>query len=715
MRRKRPHGALAGLRAVLAARREKQKVKEDASTAENEKKDASKTDKQDKDSSETDKKQASSTTYNEDEGSQDKNYSSSTNNMITLVEDDDKVNLKAKGPPKDGTLEDKSKDDEMVEEEDNEEGEEDIAKDEVKEEANLVLKEVEPWTKNEANLVISEDKTQGSKAAPGKERQPSEAGIPSESERESEKVGSELLPVVKEEEKDEVGKEEGEEVGKGEENEKDERPPPFDDLPVNVAPITEDETFPSSFVDHHHHQSPTNLTEFNSTQTASIESSLKAGTHTGSNNGIKSSQNTSENTVASIEIFPEEFNVKSEHEAEIPFQESSKRESTPAPSDATLNRLTTTDATPTASGVDSLLDQVWSGQYGVSEAVLDDTTDSTSTDREILTTKSISMGDEEKETDAPPLAPSDAWLVDIWVTSSPSRVEFAPNMATIDPDAGLDSSLLAIDGPSVIHKAGNSSIVRVTDQFEDMQTNATHQDPTEKEENSGLENTSLPMFVLPSPMFSTESFDDETTQAASLGSISGITFHTTTTTTQPSIPGGPTSISGEAYSDLATSGEILDENLEVVTPAAAGTELFITNPTPTAESTNETDLLSASENGKYFDESTQFADLTGNLSTATHSIFAANGTEANLKDTISPGNGKGNGDLVVALPTGVVKAPTKDPELQIQQEATGGKGDLRPNEEKGEIVDLRPNEENGANFSSPFWVWPSAEDPWVWL
>ena len=134
--------------------------------------------------------------------------------MTTLVEDDNKVNLKAGSPPEDGTLEDKGKDDVMAEEgiekdkeEDGEEGGEDIAKEEVKGEANFThfLEGIEPWEKNESvnpvknqthfvtttNVIFSSVK--GIKAAPAKERQPCETGIPVESE--SEKVASEHLSV----------------------------------------------------------------------------------------------------------------------------------------------------------------------------------------------------------------------------------------------------------------------------------------------------------------------------------------------------------------------------------------------------------------------------------------------------------------------------------------------------------------------------------------
>ena len=307
---------------------------------------------------------------------------------------------------------------------------------------------------------------------------------------------------------------------------------------------------------------------------------------------------------------------------------------------------------------------------------------------------------------APPLAPYETGVVDSWVVSSPasggSGVEVAANITRIDPDAGLDT--LPLDRLPAIHNLGTSSIVRVTDQFQDMQT-ATQDHLTEKKENSSLENTFLPMFVPPSPVFSPGSLDDKTTQAAALSSISGINLHTTTS---PSIPGGPTSISGF----LATT-KIVDGNLEVM-EAAVGTELFIANPTPTAVSTNKTDLLSAPENSKYFDGSTesQFAELTGNLSKVTHSISAKNGSELNLEGDISLENGKVSGDMVVVLPTVVVNASTKKPELQIQQQQQQIQ---QQQEATGEKAEFGPNGENGANSTSPFWVWPTADDPWIWL
>ena len=485
---------------------------------------------------------------------------------------------------------------------------------------------------------------------------------------------------------------------KGSEKGKDERRPPPFDLFVKVDPITQNQTFTEQ-----HHQSQT------------ISPILPA---------TKISDNLSENTETAtetskdFETFPKEFHGESENNTSeglnepatsddqlnkvAPFPastQSSERESTSAASDATLAAIklngpnityttsmgaattnrpntgtTLTKATvvnlattntntkvnltsTTTTFVAGLLDLVWGGQYGVNDVLLDDgTPSSTFVEPASPTNSTYDPGPDVL------LPPSDLGSVDISPASGASDVEVAPNISAIDADAGLDT--LALDGLAI-----HSSIVRPTDQFHDMQTTQDH--PEENKETT---------LVPPSPTNTSASFDDKTTQAASLVSIS---VKLNSDASSASIPGGPTSIPGEAYLPLATAE---DPNLEVVTAAA---ELFVTNPTSPATSTRETDLPSASGNSKYFDKSTPA--FAGNLSKVPHSTSQTKEPEQNWKEMISLGEGKGEPDLLVVLPTGTVesstpttststlstllpagevKASTKQPEPEIHKQPT---------------------------------------------
>ena len=739
-RRKRPHGALAGLKALLAARKEKQKVKEDASGTGI----AGNVDKEEETGSVEDEKAISNV---DKEEAFNFNISSTTKNKTTLLEEGDKIIAVTSIAE---TLKEQNKDENAdAEEEDKEKNKGDVSE-KVKGDKPchpLLTPEGEnyDWSPLSKPVILDYEKRKNETTPVSLDENQTDLGLTNAtfiSDKESEQPNKEIqsieaiVPNVvskKESESEKSSSTKESEKGKDER-----RPPPFD-LFVKVDPITQNQAFTEQ-----HHQSQTISPILPSTKISEDSS--------------KNSESATE-TIKDFETFPKEFHGESENNTSeglnepatsddqlnkvAPFPastQSSERESTSAASDATLlaaiklngpnityttsmgaattNRpntgTTLTKATvvnlattntntkvnltsTTTTIVAGLLDLLWGGQYGVNDVLLDDGTPSSTFVEPASPTNSTN--DKENLNPGPDvlLPPSDLGSVDISPASGASDVEVAPNIAAIDADAGLDT--LALDGLA-IHST--SSIVRPTDQLHDMQTTQDH-----PEENNEMGNNTFPTtLVPPSPTNTSASFDDKTTQAASLLSISVLN--------PASIPGGPTSIPGEAYLPLATAE---DPNLEVVTAAA---ELFVTNPTSSATSTRETDLLSASGNSKYFDKSTPA--FAGNLSKVPHSTSQTKEPEQNWVEMISLEEGKGEPDLLVVLPTGTVesststlstllptgevKASTKHPEPEIHKQ---------PTVEKAEIAESRPNGENGANSSSPFWVWPTSEDPWVWI
>ena len=726
------------MKALLAARKEKQKEKEDASgtgiaIGSVDKEEETDSLEDENAISNVDKKEA----FNF-------NISSTTKNKTTLLEEGDKIIAVTSIAE---TLKEQNKDENAdAEEEDKEKNKGDVSE-KVKGDKPchpLLTPEGEnyDWSPLSKPVISDYEKRKNETTPVSLDENQTGLGLTNAtfiSDKESEQPNKEIqsieaiVPNVvskKESESEKPSSTKGSEKGKDER-----RPPPFD-LFVKVDPITQNQAFTEQ-----HHQSPT---------ISPILPSTKI-----SDNSSENSESATE-TSKDFETFPKEFHGESENNTSeglnepatsddqlnkvAPFPastQSSERESTSAASDATLAAIklngpnityttsmgaattnrpntgtTLTKATvvnlattntntkvnltsTTTTIVAGLLDLLWGGQYGVNDVLLDDGTPSLTFVEPASSTNPTNDKENLKPGPDVLLPPSDLGSVDISPASGASDVEVAPNISAIDADAGLDT--LALDGLA-IHST--SSIVRPTDQLHDMQTTQDH-----PEENNEMGNNTFPTTLVPP---TSASFDDKTTQAASLVSIS---VKLNSDASSASIPGGPTSIPGEAYLPLATAE---DPNLEVVTAAA---ELFVTNPTSPATSTRETDLLSASGNSKYFDKSTPA--FAGNLSKVPHSTSQTKEPEQNWVEMISLEEGKGEPDLLVVesststistlttmLPTGAVESSTKQPEPEIHKQ---------PTVEKAEKAESRPNGENGANSSSPFWVWPTSEDPWVWI